>query len=58
MIERTADHWADSACRTTAELSPSVTGRLSGLRRRPERYDDVIGDSPGLTSAITLVWGW
>ena len=49
---------ADIACRTTAELSPSVTRRLSGLRRRSEPLRRRHRLLPGLTSAIMLVCGW
>src|ERR1700730_7124501 len=51
-------HIADIACRTTAELSPSVTRRLSGLRRRPEPLRRCHRRLPGLTSTIMLVCGW
>jgi hypothetical protein len=37
---------ADIACRTTAEMSPSVTRRPAGLADAQQRYDGVIGNFP------------
>ena len=65
-------HWADIACRTTAELSPSVTKRPSGktgawvspgysrlaLADAQQCNDDVIGDLPTEADLLVLVCGW
>ena len=42
----------------TAELSLSVTRACLAFADAQNRYDDVIDDFPGLTSAIMLVWAW
>jgi hypothetical protein len=47
--------WADLTCRTTAELSPSVTKRRSGTRRT--RRHDGIGGLPSEAGPLVLVCG-
>jgi len=48
----------DIACRTTAELSPSVRGARLAPRLRPATLRRRHRQLPRLTSAITLVCGW